>query len=240
MNLRTLNVLVALICAVACNPEKNETEADASSGDEGASEGTVGMSSTPTTGEGGLTTGGSVGATEGGMEGTDEGPGETGPGETGQAFGVCEAFCDKGPMCGLEPGGAACVEFCEMQIDGVDAACGAASEALFECVVDMTCEEFLAFVNGEDPGPCLDEGEAQEDACQGSMDECEVGAGGDIMGTECEWTKMCPDTMTVTMHCDTEACTCMVGEEMVGMCDAEGICAELDGIEDKAAVCCGF
>lgn len=242
MQLRGLKISVALICAVACNPGKNETEAGSTSGDEGASDGTVGMSSAPTTGDGGLTTGGSVGGTEGetGPGATDEGPGDTGNDDTGMASGVCAAFCDKGPMCGLRPGGAMCLAVCEEQLMVDDPACAAASEALFQCVADMTCEEFEAFVNGVDPGPCLDAGEAQEDACKGSSDECEVGVGGDMRGTLCEFTKSCPDTMTVTMQCGQESCSCLVGDQEVGMCDAGGVCQDLGGLEDKAAECCGF
>jgi len=247
-----INTLLVSLLICACNPDKGETAGDTTSGEEGSSEGTVGMSSNPTTGEeeasssssGSDSVTASASATS--LDGSDDGTADTGgsdgtdTGDSGSESGtssLCEEFCAKGAECGEAPGEEMCPMFC---VEGLEAGpeCGGAFAALLECSLGMTCEEYVALIEGDDPGPCAEEFAAQMKACAGEV--CEVGVGGNPDGTACGYTVSCPDTMTMTMDCDVQTCTCLLGDEVVGECPAEGVCEDFEGIEAKAEECCGF
>lgn len=247
-----INAFLVSLLICACNPDKGDTAGDTTSGEEGSSDGTVGMSSNPTTGEVSATSSGSgsdsvtASASATSLEGSsDEGPGETGGSEgtdtgsesEGGTGNLCKDFCDKGDECGEAPGGAMCKMFC-MEGLQMGPECGDAFAALLECTLGMTCEEYNAFIADDEPGPCAAEFAAQTEACAG--DVCEVGVGGNPDGTECEYVESCPDTMTQTMTCDVTTCTCLLGDEVVGECAAEMVCLDLGEIETKALDCCGF
>lgn len=42
------------------------------------------------------------------------------------------------------------------------------------------------------------------------------------------------------MLCDTETCTCFVGDEQTGSCAADAVCEDPDALKEKGAACCGF
>lgn len=252
MNDRFNAFLVSLLIC-ACNPDKGDTAGDTTSGETGSSDGTVGMSSNPTTGDVGASSSSAgsdsvtASASATSLEGSsDEGPGETGGTEgtdtgnsesEGGTGNLCKDFCAKGDECGSAPGGAMCPGICAEGLQ-MGPECGDAFAALLECSLGMTCEEYTALIEDEDPGPCAEEFAAQMEACAGS--ECEGSVGTNPDGTECEYSVSCPDTMTMTMNCDVTTCTCLLGDEVVGECAAEMVCMDLGGIDTKAADCCGF
>jgi hypothetical protein len=229
-----------LMLLAACNPDKGDTEAASTSGDASSGE-TLGMSSSPTTGDVPATSTSTTLMTD--TRGSESEVGsdvssdpDTGESETGSSD-VCQAFCDKGSRCGEEPGGAQCTTFCMESVLGPEP-CAPAFTALIECAAGMTCEEYLALIEDEEPGSCAAEFAAQMKACAGN--ECTVSVGGDDRGMECEYTRSCPDTQEVSMSCDLTTCTCFVGPDEVAMCDAEGVCLDFDALEATVAECCGF
>lgn len=245
MDRRTLGFLFAVIGA--CGGDKGDS--DGTSGGDGSS-GTLGMSSTPTTGAPPEpTTGADPGtSTSGDVTGADPTGGPTAPtsdpsdATTGtpvdpQANALCQALCDRGPRCGLRPGGQACVDTCLAGLETPDAECRQAGEQVLECVVELACAQFVPFVESGDFGPCVGQAEHRDLVCE--LGDCDVGGGiGDAGG--CELTKQCPDAPLARLECDEATCTCFVGDDSLATCEVEDACESLKTMLDRAAACCGF
>ncbi len=219
----------------------------------GATEQTSGMSSAPTTTEPTSPTttatgpdsatdtasGSATDSTAGGMTDATGASETTGTVET-TGFDpamVCQDLCDKLTGCSL-PAPPECVADCSGELDGLEDICEIATQEFYKCVNTMTCDEFVAFFQDEDPGPCAAEVSAQGDAC--SDEACSAGVGTNQEGTECSYQVTCMDEPVKQMSCAGDTCSCLVGDKEVGTCAAEGVCMALEQVEDKAKTCCQF
>jgi len=247
----------------ACGGGKNDSDSEAS-GSTGAtsteattagtadttdatdSTDSVGMSSTPTTGgegSGSISStvdsdpGTATESTAGGV--TTTSAGETTSGTTGgepDLMQLCEGFCAKNAECNrVDPDG--CVQQCFQELAGEDE-CSAAMQALFACMLGLTCEQFVAFTDDDDPGPCAPQADAAEENCAGNV--CNAAIGSNEEGDECAYILDCPDDPEKEFNCGPDTCLCLEGGKEVGQCPAEGVCMEIGGLPDKATACCGF
>jgi hypothetical protein len=245
---RTRNITLLLaICACACGVEKGgpdgtTTAADTTGETIGMSSASTGEAATgpaPTTGEAPATAS-TTGAdtTSADVTGTvTTGDGTTTDVNPGTQM-RCQAFCDRRDECRAPGPGEACVQECLDELAQLVGPCKSATQVVLVCFTELTCEQFLAAVNDDDPGPCADVVLEQEQVCEGA--DCSIGGGGDVDGDECLFTRECPDQPLQRMECDKVTCNCFVDGAPVGSCDAEGVCLDLDGLAAKAAACCGF
>lgn len=212
-----------------------------------ATDSTIGMSSTPTTtGDGGSGSisstvdsdpGTATESTAGGVTTTSAGEttGDTTGGEP-DLMQLCEGFCAKNAECNMvDPDG--CAEECVQELGGEDE-CSAATQSLLTCMLGLTCEQFVALTDEDDPGPCAAQLEASDEVCAGNV--CTAGIGSNEEGTECSYILDCPDDPEKEFKCDPDTCLCLEGGKEVGQCPSEGVCMEIGGLPDKAMACCGL
>jgi hypothetical protein len=249
--------LTSTLLAAACGDDKNTTGGSSDTGvasTGGLTDGTVGVSSEPTTG-------GADGTAEGTAEGTagmttadatsttsEPNPTEvdptttepgttTGPVDPGIVDG-CMALCSKAVECEIMQDIATCTAECSDGFGDAEGQCKKATKDFLECVAGMTCEELTALFGEEDPGQCAAQQTAQSEAC-GEGDLCGVAIGSNPEGTECSMQIECEGQPVQSIECTTDVCTCFEGEDIVGMCPAEGVCMGGD-VQAKGADCCGF
>ena len=269
MTLRLTILSLLALTLPACGDGNKLTDSDTdanstSAGTEASTDSTVGMSSSPTTGEVPVTatttdgsdsqtsdvhTASSVSTTEdsAGSATTTEGPIETtsatsdseSTGEVDpQIAEHCASVCAKFIECKVMDDQDACTAECTENLGDEDPTCSEADLALLTCVEGMTCEQVTAFVMEEDPGPCADQLVAAEAACGGN--ECIGSVGTNEDNTECSISTECPDEPAQTMTCDLKTCTCTVGDMKTGECPAMNVCAAIEELEAKSQKCCGF
>ncbi len=165
-------LLSLLTLALACNGGvgTSETDADTETSATEATDATDASSSGSTGAATEATTMGPGGSgTEDGSTGGETDPGATtGPGTTtGSGDDPCVALCELEESCGL--GDPECLESCQLTYDIFSAlgTCQAPFEAVFECVLPLSCEDYEAFYNEEGDYPC----KAEQEALQGPDDE---------------------------------------------------------------------
>jgi hypothetical protein len=150
----------------------------------------------------------------------------------------CTAVCEHIVECELNPELESCVEGCVGEFGG-DQACVDAFELHADCLVALDCQALGPALESPEQSDCNRSGLALDASCGGGGRECSIGGGGGP--GQCEWQISCEGELEKTMKCDDFTCSCLVGDEQVGECAAEGICdTEFDGLEDKAKACCGF
>lgn len=251
MRMRGLNFMV-LVLAAACGGDKNDSDSDGSTGG-GASEGTQGMSSTPTTGESageGTTADAGTGDATSNGEATGMGPTSADPSDpsdptagttadpTDPTAGseLCDQLCAKAVECEVDLGGPQCVNGCNGGYTG-EPTCDMAFDQAYACLIGLDCAALAAAINEEDFGACADEIMAQETACAGQTCEASIGINED--STECSYSQDCPDGVS-EMQCDATTCTCTIDGMPAGECASDGACTAIEGISAKAQTCCGF
>lgn len=263
MSLR-LTLLSLLAILPACGDPKPQTteDTDASSGSSASSgeatDGTVGMSSAPTTGDVTATTDGSdsmtssvttsAGTTTSATDGNaTEDPATTSASTTAsETTGPvdpdiaehCNVVCGQLVECKVMDDLATCISECSAGFSDADPACTAANGELLTCIETLNCAQIVAFFVDEDPGPCAKQFEAQNLACQGN--ECIGSIGSNEQGTECSITSECANEPILEMNCDATTCTCTSGGEKTGECPSEGVCEDINLLGGKAEACCGF
>ena len=204
--------------------------------------GTVGMSSTPTTsgddGSGSANptqdNGTMPGDTAGGMTTTGN---NTTTGGDPDLMQLCEAWCNKNVGC-QETGRDACAAECFADLSDQEGMCADAFTALLECMLGMTCEEFVAFTDEDEPGPCAAEADAYQNACSDEVCIASIGTNQD--NTECSYSVDCPGEPSRELQCADETCICLEDGEQVGMCPAMNACMNIDELSNKALDCCDF
>ena len=147
----------------------------------------------------------------------------------------CEAYCARWTECGFPQDEAECTAGCVEDLGFYEGACKDANKDMLACATALTCEQLL-----EGPAEaCAEQEEAVAQACQGSEEEgCSVLTG--AFGDECDLTIECEEEPTKKMLCTGETCTCTVGDEKVGECQADEACMDFDALEAKGKTCCGF
>ena len=236
----------------ACGGDKNDTDTEASDSTAGATgtdtsaatdaTASASMSSAPTTsGDDGS---GSANPTQDGGTATDStAGGSTTTGATATTDGdtdlmqLCEAFCAKNAECKqADPDG--CAADCFDDLGSQEGMCVDATVTLLDCLLGMTCEQFVAFTDEDEAGPCEAPADAAENACAGEV--CVENLGSNEQGTECSYGTECPDQPIRDMQCSESACICFEDGQEVGMCPAMGVCMNIDELSTKAMDCCGF
>ncbi len=229
------------VCTAACGDEKNGGDVTGA----GTTDDTIGMSSTPTTGERPASTTSETGdETTAGMTGGGPTTGAvtteaatTGAPVDPDAQSLCQAFCDKRPVCELPPDEEACMQGCLAELAERDPGCGEATRSLFECFVELACAQYVPLATDGDPGPCDGYVDYQTFVCD--LGGCDAGGGiHDDMG--CSFEKICPDAPLRRMECDAMTCTCFLEDEPFATCDVEDACAEVYASALRAKECCGF
>ena len=259
MHLPGILLALSLLLLGACGGGKNESDSDASD-DTGATgtaatasdstDSTIGMSSSPTTtgddasGTSNPTTGGGGSGTAD-AESTAGGQTTTSASETtGTTDGdpelmqLCMNWCGKNAECKPESDPDACVQGCVQELGGGEPLCAEATLEMLACMLEMTCAEFVAFTDNDEPGPCAVEADAVENACAG--DVCTGGIGSNPDGTECSYTIDCPNEPSLEMKCDVDTCTCFSDGMEVGSCESQSACMDAGPLPKKAEICCGF
>ena len=207
----------------ACPTDKNDTadtSTSASTGDSGSTDaGTVGMSSTPTTGD----------ATSATADATTDLPGTTTTADP------CMALCDRLDECMVFID-RACFEGCSGDLAGSEGECLDATIDWLMCLEGLDCPQLKATFEDDAPSACdpqLDqlEVECSDGACRFS------GGGGD---DQCEASVSCPDEPLLEMKCDSVTCQCFSAGEPTDQCPADGICMNIEALQDKSLACCGF
>ncbi len=202
----------------------------------------IGMSSAPTTsgddGSGSANptqdSGTATGSTAGGV--TTTGDTATTGGDP-DLMKLCEAWCSKNAGCqASQPDG--CAADCFAELGSGESVCAEAEQALLNCMLGMTCEEFVAFTDKEDPGPCAAESSAVDEACADQACTGSIGTSED--SSECSYSVDCPNQPLREMQCTVETCTCLEDFKEVGTCPAMGVCMTLEDIGAKSMDCCGF
>ncbi len=221
----------------ACPTDKNDTadtSTSASTGDSGSTDaGTVGMSSTPTTGD----------ATSATADPTTDLPGTTTTADpttttadpTTTPADPCMALCDRLDECMVFID-RACFEGCSGDLAGSEGECLDATIDWLMCLEGLDCPQLKATFEDDAPSACdpqLDqlEVECSDGACRFS------GGGGD---DQCEASVSCPDEPLLEMKCDSVTCQCFSAGEPTDQCPADGICMNIEALQDKSLACCGF
>lgn len=253
--MRILNIMAVvpallLACGVKVDGQGESTgEASSSSGG-----GTDGVSSTPTTGSipdpSGdpslvtMATDSADPSAESGAGSTQVDTGATegessGGGSTGVAPSPCEALCDTLVACGIEVDpDDGCAAGCEAELDELRGDCRAVTEVEHACFAGLACDVLDEALHGGGPHPCVGASHDVELAC--GPESCNVGGGGDEMGSFCQLNIDCPNQPALEMKCDMQTCTCTEDGVMTGSCDAAGVCDDLNTIAEFAPGCCGF
>ncbi|HEY0135421.1 MAG TPA: hypothetical protein VGB85_15160 [Nannocystis sp.] len=105
-------------------------------------------------------------------------------------------------------------------------------------MLGMTCEQWVAFTDNDEPGPCAAEADASENACADEVCTASIGTSED--NTECSYSVECPNQPSREIQCAGETCTCLEDGEEVGQCPAMDVCMNVDDLTSKAMDCCGF
>lgn len=235
----------------ACGGDKNESESESTGASTGAAtttasdtDSTIGMSSSPTTtSDDGSGT--SNPTTEDGGSATTTTTTTTSATETSDTtdgdpdiMQLCATWCGKNAACNRESDPDGCVADCVGELGGGEPLCADATKEMLACMLDMTCEEFAAFIDKDEPGPCAPELDAVENACADEV--CTASGGGNPDGTECSYSVDCPDQPFREVQCDADTCTCLEDGKKVGTCEADDVCTDPGDLPAKAAGCCGF
>lgn len=224
--IRRLALLALLL--PACPGDKNDATSDSASTGDSGTDGTVGMSSTPTT----SATADSTTATDSGNATADPDPSATAdpPGDP------CTTLCNRLAACMVdsEPG---CFEGCSEDLDDSEGECRDATIAWLSCLEGLDCAELKATFEDDAPSGCDAQLDNVEVECSDGVCSFNGGGGQD----ECEASVECRGEPLRAMKCDSVTCTCFEGDEPTGMdCPADGICMNLDALQDKSFACCGF
>ncbi|MDC0674551.1 hypothetical protein [Nannocystis radixulma] len=218
----------AAIVAGACGDE--------GTGSSGGTEGTSGVTTSTT--EPGST---SLESTNDAVEPTTEMGASSG--DTGDED-ACAAFCAAVVACDPTVMVAECIAaFCGNE--GETPACVAATDASYMCFASMNCDDILAVLNEEDPGPCSEALAQEVEICTG-QNACDYEGNGAVDGSACRVDFECIGEPPQAIVCDTETCTCIEDGSTTGACASEGICAkwtDLDSFQvlvELAATCCSF
>lgn len=249
--MRILNIVIIPALLLACGVKVDGQ--DGSTGDATTGGGTDGVSSTPTTGSMPEPTGdpsqvtmatasadppdesGSTQVDTGDTQGS--GPTEEG-GSTGVPSGPCEAVCEAQVACGIEVNPGECFAACESELDELRGECLAVTEVAIECLAGLACDVLAEALMGKGPHPCVGAQHDVEVAC--GSESCNLGGGGDMMGTFCQLSIDCPNQPLLEMQCDTQTCTCTEDGVETGTCEADGVCQDLNSLGEFAPGCCGF
>ncbi len=242
-------LLSLLVLAFACNggAGTSDTDTDASATDAtdasgsssdstaGSTDGSATEATTMGPGGSGTEDGSTGDATD--TEATTD-PGTTGPGDDDLCAALCEleASCDQ-----ADP---ACLEECQLSLEiyGGLGSCLEPYEAVFECAIQLTCEEYEAFYNEQgDDYPC----KAEKDAFVGDEDPyppCAADDPPEVCLSSCELLDSCDVNEGTVEEC-VAFCAVTIGtsvsmgescqaayEELYG-CYAELECADLEGPE---------
>ncbi len=202
---------------------------------EGASTSTGSVSVTDGSG-GGVTTGLTTGVTTLTTDATTD---ATTGGTGGDFMAECQAICDLGVSCMLDPG-ADCVMGCVDEFAGAMGECAAAIDVYLMCLANMTCMELIDLFDNGIEGPCAAAVDAANMACDMGGGDCTTGVGTNPQGTECSWTTECPDMPVQEMQCTKDQCVCLVDGVEMGTCPAEMVCKDANQLDLKASDCCGF
>lgn len=254
--MRFTHSLLVPALLLACGVKRGD---DLDPGDESSSGGgTLGASSTPTTGEAATldpsigtmgtgsadppddSIGGSTAVDTGDTQGTittnatSVGDSE---GSTGGP-GVCEALCAAELACGLVDEVTACELACHAELDGLAGVCASATEAALGCFAGLECELLAEALTGMGATPCSAAAQARDLACE--PQECNLGAGGDEGGATCMLIIDCQGEPLREMKCDTQTCVCLEDGVKIGGCEARGVCDDLSTVQDHGPECCGF
>jgi len=232
-----------LACGVKVDGGQGESTGEATTG------GTDGVSSTPTTGSLPDPTGdpsqvtmatASADPDESGAGSTQVEAQSTGDegGSTGVPSGPCEAVCAAEAACGIEVDPEECVVACNADLNELRGECLAVTEVEIECFAGLACDVLAEALMGGGPHPCVGAVHDAELAC--GPESCNVGGGGDEMGSMCLLSIECPNQPLREMKCDTQTCTCTEDGVMTGSCEADGVCDDLGAIQEFAPACCGF
>ena len=238
-----------VVWVAACGGDKM---VDDTTGDdtEGATtvDGTIGVSSTPTTGDASAPTTTGVETTGGGSGTGDVTTGVVTTGEVtsgGFTTGapddpdatLCRAFCDRRPECGLPEGDAMCMEACLAELDLRDTQCHERTTSMFECFSELACAQYVPLATDGDPGPCDGLVDQVEFVC--GLEGCDAGGGIDEDGG-CSFTKSCRGEPLRRMECDLTTCTCFVEDEPFATCPVEDACVDPHASAKRAEACCDF
>lgn len=252
--MRNLNIIVfvpALLLACGVKIDGQDESSAATTADLTSGGGTDGVSSTPTTGSVPGPTSIPATATDPGDPPDDSGAGstqvDTGDTEgevgdpsasTGVEEGPCEVLCATELACGIEVNVGECVAACESELDELRGECLAVTEVELECFAGLACEVLAEALTGGGPHPCVGAQHDAELAC--GSESCNLGGGGDMMGTFCQLSIDCPNQPLLEMQCDTQTCTCTEDGVETGTCAADGVCQDLNSLGEFAPGCCGF
>lgn len=255
MTLRLTILSLLALSLPACGDDKNNSTGDSTGGSGSASTGeatdsTIGMSSSPTTGDtdtsagsgsqsaSGTTTSATTADSAGSATSVGTDTGTTGGDPDPAVAALCASVCARFIECMVMDDVDTCTAECTGELGFGEAMCIDTSAALLACVGEMTCEQIGLFLNDEDPGPCIKEFAAQGTACMSN--ECTGSVGSNEQGTECSISSECPNQPVLEMTCDATTCTCTEGGAPTGECPADGVCMDIAGISAKAEACCGF
>lgn len=237
--MRIINTLILPALLTACGVKLPDDQDPGETSGEAVSSSSSGdsVSSTPTSGDESDATGPSppvtmpTGASEAGTGGSEGG-------STGAPPHPCEAMCEQAGLCELHSDVPGCVTICLDTIDELGGACRAAVWEKTACFAELGCEALAKALAGEEGHPCVGTVLDQEAAC--GPPSCDWAAGGDQQGTSCALFVECPGDPPREMQCDTQTCTCLEDGVMTGSCAAEGVCEDLDAIQERGPACCGF
>lgn len=143
---------------------------------------------------------------------------------------ACQAYCATIITCDPEQGiYEECVTGCSAELGGETPECAVARCELYACFGTLSCDELetgspeceaiasdVAGLCGDDDGGCF---------LSAGPSSCEYG---------------CDGTPSVRIACDLATCTCYEDEIEIGGCDAAGICATSDALEEYGKTCCGW
>ena len=150
--------------------------------------------------------------------------------------GACQAYCERFLECAPRDADPVeiCVPQCQQGFQGAPM-CSEAATGLLECVANLTCEQFVAFVADDEIDPCIEQVAALEDVCgPGCLMSGSGGPGG------CSLGRICGD-QDQDYQCMDDTCTCVENDVPGATCPAAGFC-ELDEAAQVEVIkdCCGW
>ncbi|HLT35086.1 MAG TPA: hypothetical protein VK034_02350 [Enhygromyxa sp.] len=152
----------------------------------------------------------------------------------------CTDLCTMLENCVVTPSD--CVSDCVEGLEWFGPLCQARELVLLECLVDLSCEEFLAYAEANSvqaevmsPYPC----EAENVASCGK--DCEIWGPVHEGPGDCALAMKCLGQPLKLVDCDGETCACYEDNVLVGSCDDPfGFCAAADPQPDEGILgCCG-
>jgi hypothetical protein len=143
---------------------------------------------------------------------------------------ACQAYCATVITCNPEEGiYEECVTGCGEELATETPDCALARCELYACFGTLSCDQLetgspecnalageVAGLCGNDDGACF---------LSAGPDSCEYG---------------CDGPPSLRIACDLATCTCYRDEIETGSCEAAGICANSDAIEEYGKTCCGW